>query len=120
MKPITEINTPEFEEEVLHSPHPVLVGFLRGWARCCRRIEPVLEKVAGACIGKVKVLKVNVDKNPGLAVWYGIQTVPTLIYFTDGNTAAKFQHIVRVEAILAKLNSLTQGNTPTKDSGRPQ
>ena len=117
---VQEIKEPEFEAEVLHCTRPVLVGFLTGWSKPCRPVEPVLEEVAEACNGTAKVFKVNVDDNPDLGTSYGIQSVPTLSYFVSGIVCAKIVGMASPKAILAKLNLLTPGNTSTKESGRPQ
>ena len=106
---IQEINEPDFEMEVLRSTQPALVGFLAGWSKPCQLVEPVLEEVAGACNGTAKILKVNVDDNPDLGTIYGIQSVPTLVYFFNGTIRAKIVGMASPKAILAKLKSLTQG-----------
>ena len=83
-KPILEIQEPDFEMEVLKSKQPVLVNFWADWSQPCRRLGPVLEEVAAACNGKAKVVKVNADNNPNLGMSYWIQSIPTLLYFTNG------------------------------------
>lgn len=115
-----EINEPEFEAEVLRCAQPVLVGFLTNWSSPSRLVEPVLDEVAGTCKGAAKIFKVNVDDNPDLGTIYSIQSVPTLIYFFNGTVRAKIVGMVSPKAILAKLNSLTPGNPPTKESDQPQ
>ncbi len=114
-KQAVEINEPDFEVEVLRCARPVLVGFLAGWSKPSRLVEPVLDEVAVACNGNAKILKVNVDDNPDLGNIYAVQSVPTLIYFVNGAVRAKIVGMVSPKAILAKLNSLTPGNTSTKD-----
>src|ERR1035441_9107783 len=86
---VQEINDPEFVTEVLRCAQPVLVGFLAGWSKPSRLLEPVLDEVAGACNGSAKIFKVNVDDNPDLGTIYSIQSVPTLIYFLNGAVRAK-------------------------------
>lgn len=117
---IQETNETEFEAEVLNSKQPVVVAFLTGWSLACGRFKPALKEIAGACNGNAKVLKVDVDDNPELGALYGIQSVPTLIYFFNGTVRAKIVGTVSAKAILAKLRSLTQGNITAKDSERPQ
>ncbi len=103
---VQEIDEAEFEREVLRSKVPVLVGFLAGWSQPCRLVEPVLDEVAEACNGNAKILKVNVDDNPDLGSWYGIQSVPTVSYFVNGTVCAKIVGTASARAILAKLQSL--------------
>ena len=119
-KQVQEINEPEFETEVLRSAQPVLVGFLTGWSKPCLLVEPVLDEVAQACNGNAKIFKVNVDDNPDLGTIYGVQSIPMLIFFLNGTVRAKIVGMVSAKAVLAKLNSLTPGNRPTNESGRPQ
>ena len=109
---VQEINETEFDAQVLNSGKPVVVGFLAGWSRACGRFEPVLKEVAGACNGKAKVLKMDVDDNPELGTLYGIQSVPTLIYFFNGTVRVKTVGTVSAKAILAKLQSLSQEKNP--------
>ena len=117
---VREINEPEFEMEVLRYAQPVLVGFLAGWSKPSRLVEPVLDEVAEACNATAKILKVNVDDNPDLGTIYGIQSVPTLVYFFNGTVRAKIVGMASPKAILAKLNLLTPGNPLTKEPERPQ
>jgi len=119
-KQAQEINEPEFEMEVLRCAQPVVVGFLTGWSKPCLLVEPVLDEVAQACNGNAKIFKVNVDDNPDLGTIYSIQSVPTLVYFFNGAVRAKIVGMVSPKAILAKLNSITPENTPTKEPGRSQ
>ena len=115
---VQEINEPEFEVQVLRSTQPVLVGFLTGWSKPCQLIEPVLDEVAGACNGNAKIFKVNVDDNPDLGTLYGVQSIPMLIFFFNGTVRAKIVGMVSPKAVLAKLNSLTPGNSPANASVR--
>ena len=117
-KQVQEINEPEFETEVMRCAQPVVVGFLAGWSKPSRLVEPVLDEVAEACNGNAKILKVNVDDNPDLGTLYSIQSVPTLIYFFNGTVRAKIVGMVSPKAILAKLNSLAPGNISTKELNR--
>ena len=117
-KQVQEINEPEFETEVLRCAQPVVVGFLAGWSKPSHLVETVLDEVAAACNGNARILKVNVDDNPDLGTIYAIQSVPTLIYFFNGAVRAKIVGMVSPKAILAKLNSLTPGNPPIKESER--
>lgn len=73
-----------FDEEVLESKVPVLVDFWADWCGPCRRIAPVIEEIAERYVGQLKVGKLNVDENPGVASFRGIKSIPTLIFYKNG------------------------------------
>jgi thioredoxin 1 len=73
-----------FEKTVLQSSLPVIVDFWAPWCGPCKMIAPVLEKIAKEYAGKVIVAKVNTDENPEWAMKYGIQGIPTLLFFSNG------------------------------------
>jgi len=75
-----------FEQVVLKSEVPVLVDFYADWCPPCRALAPLLEDVANEATG-VKVVKLNVDKSPGVATRYGVSSIPTLIVFKAGAPA---------------------------------
>src|SRR5699024_515928 len=79
-KPATEAH---FGEEVLKSNEPVQVDFWAEWCGPCRAIAPVLEELSTELEGKVKIVKLNVDENPGLAAQYGVRSIPTMILFKN-------------------------------------
>ena len=103
MNQVQEINENEFDEQVLASKQPTLVGFVAGWSQASERIEPVLKEVAKACNGELRVFKLDVDDRPDLGTEYGIQSVPTLILFSEGTVRIKLIGTVSAKAILAKL-----------------
>ena len=78
-----------FEQEVLKASEPVLVDFHAVWCGPCKAMAPALEQVAQEMHGKVKVVKVDVDENPGITGTYGIRAMPTLILFKAGKVAAQ-------------------------------
>ena len=88
-----------FDDEVLKSESLVLVDFWAPWCGPCRLVAPVLEEIAGENTNKVKIVKVNVDENPGVSQRYGIRSIPTMMFFKGGSQvdtligAAQKQHI---------------------------
>lgn len=70
--------------ELINGDQPVLVDFFAEWCGPCKTMAPILRDFAGEKSGKVRVIKVDVDKNPGVAGQYQIQGVPTLILFKAG------------------------------------
>ena len=73
-----------FDEALAAAPGLVMVDFWAQWCGPCRAVAPVLEELAEAEQGRVTLLTVNIDENPGLAVRYGIQSIPTLLFVKDG------------------------------------
>ena len=106
MKPTIEINETNFEAEVLKSAQPVLVDFWAEWCGPCKMLAPVLDEIATEQFGRVKVAKVNVDHNPALAARFGIQSIPTLLYFADGAVRHQTVGVIGKKAIVAKLQEL--------------
>ena len=85
-----------FDQAVLQSGLPVLVDFWAPWCAPCRMVAPALEELAGELAGRVVVAKVNTDEHQLAALRYGVQGIPTLILFHDG------QEIDRVVGALPK------------------
>ena len=77
-----------FEQEVLQSETPVLVDFWAEWCGPCHAVSPVLDKIASERDGELKLVKVNIDEEQGLAQKYGIMSIPTMILFKGGEPAA--------------------------------
>jgi len=73
-----------FDEVLLATEGLVMVDFWAEWCGPCRAIAPVLEELAAASEGRVTLMKVNIDENHGLAVRYGIQSIPTILFFKEG------------------------------------
>ena len=106
MKSNIEINEANFETEVLQSAQPVLVDFWAEWCGPCKMIAPVLDEIATEQTGRVKIAKVNVDANPELAARYGIQSIPTLLYFAGGELRHQTVGVASKKAIVTKLDTL--------------
>jgi thioredoxin 1 len=90
---VAEFNQTNFESDVLKSDQPVLVDFWATWCGPCRQIAPVIDQLADENAGKAKVGKVDVDANRDLAIKYGIQSIPTLLVFKQGQVVDKMMGV---------------------------
>src|ERR671931_2016454 len=84
----TAVTEQSFEEEVLQSDKPVLVDFWAEWCGPCHAVSPILERIAAEREDELKLVKVNIDEEQELAMRYGVQSIPTMILFKDGEPAA--------------------------------
>jgi thioredoxin 1 len=96
----------EFHKDVLESPIPVLVQFTAEWCGPCKMIGPILEELTQELENKIKIVKVDVDKNSETAVKYSIRSIPTLIIINAGTVKA--QHIGA--ASKAQITEFINGN----------
>jgi len=85
---ITEVSDDSFEQEVLNAGEPVLVDYWAEWCGPCKTIAPALEEIASEYAGKMKVVKLNIDDNPGTPPQFGIRGIPTLMIFKGGEVEA--------------------------------
>ena len=79
-----KVTTSTFEAEVVKSAIPVVADFWAEWCGPCRMIAPVLKELAKDYKDKLKVVKINVDEEPDLAARFGIQSIPSLLFFKGG------------------------------------
>ena len=79
-----ELTTKNFDADVLESKQPVLVDFWASWCPPCKMVDPILKKLAKEFEGRVKIAKINVDKNPSISNRFDISGVPTFILFRNG------------------------------------
>ncbi|MBE5317419.1 MAG: thioredoxin TrxA [Xanthomonadales bacterium] len=85
---IKNVGDADFDAEVLKSGEPVLVDFWAEWCGPCKAIGPIVDQVAQEFAGRVKVVKLNIDHNPGTPRQYAVRGIPTLMLFKDGKVAA--------------------------------
>jgi thioredoxin 1 len=78
------ITDTSFQNEVLDGGGPVVVDFWAEWCGPCRLIGPVLDELAGEYSGRVKVTTLNIDENPSTSMKYGVRSIPTVLFFKDG------------------------------------
>jgi len=86
---LVQINSTNWESEVLKSDKPVFVDFWAEWCGPCRMVGPVVEQIAQSHSDKIKVVKLNVDENQEIAMKYSIQSIPSLLIFNKGKEVGR-------------------------------
>ena len=108
------LDTDNFESEVLQSEQPVLVDFWADWCPPCKAIGPVIEEIATEFEGVARVGKVDVDQNKSLAERYAIGSIPSLLFFRNGEVVDRVQGVVPKSDLTAKLRALSERTTIQK------
>ena len=98
--------TTNFEQEVLQSSQPVMVDFFANWCGPCQMMGPVIANLAEEYAGKIKIGKINVDENPGVAQAYDVATIPNLVFFKDGKVVNRVIGVVPDNVLKEKLDAL--------------
>jgi thioredoxin 1 len=101
---IKHVGESDFENEVISSSLPVLVDFTAVWCGPCKMLEPIVKQLAQEWEGKVKVVKLDVDDNAGLAIQYQVMGVPTLMLFSNGEPLERMTGYQPKQRILAKVS----------------
>jgi thioredoxin 1 len=103
MADLLEVTDSTFETEVLNGKGPTLVDFWAAWCGPCKLVAPVVKEIAEEHGDKLRVAKMDVDRNRETPMQYGIQGIPTLILFKDGAEAARVIGFRPKEAVMAAL-----------------
>jgi thioredoxin 1 len=100
-----EFTDANFQDEVLNADQPVLVDFWAEWCGPCKMLGPVIDELAGEYEGKAKVGKIDIDNNRDAAVQYGIQSIPSIIIFKNGEVVNKFVGISPKDELASAIDS---------------
>ena len=107
-KPI-DVTDAEFDENVLKAEGPVIVDFWAPWCGPCHQMAPALEAFTRANTGRVKVFKMDSDDNPKTAEKYEIRSIPTIIFFKNGEPVSRTSGTMSEATLQSTLDSLGQG-----------
>ncbi|NLK98073.1 MAG: thioredoxin [Epulopiscium sp.] len=101
-----QLTNQEFQTEVLDSKELVLVDFFATWCGPCKMMAPVIDQLAEEMDGKAKIFKVDVDEARDLAAKYRIMSVPTLMFFKNGEVVDQIMGAVPKDRLVDKINAL--------------
>jgi putative thioredoxin len=114
---IKDTTTQAFVKDVIEESRrqPVLVDFWAPWCGPCKQLTPVLEKVVRAAKGKLKLVKMNIDEHPSIPGQMGIQSIPAVIAFVNGQPADGFLGALPESQVTAFIERLTKGRVSAED-----
>jgi thioredoxin 1 len=101
-KPV-HVSDSTFDAQVLKSDVPVLIDFWAEWCGPCKVIAPFLEQIADEYEGRIKIAKVDVDQNNQMAMQLGVQSIPTLILFKNGQAVERWVGSMPKDRLLSRL-----------------
>ena len=103
---VLNLDDNNFDSEINKGATPILVDFWAPWCGPCRMIAPVLDKIADATAGKAIVAKVNVDEAPGVASRFRVSSIPTLLFFKNGEVHGQVVGLQSEADLMAQLKAL--------------
>ena len=103
---VLELTDDTFDTEVIDSDQPVLVDFWAEWCMPCRALAPTIDELAKDYDGKIKVAKVDIDSNRDVTTKYGINAIPTVLLFKNGEVAKQFVGITPKGTFASEIDAL--------------
>lgn len=103
---VLQLDDSNFDTEIRNGSTPVLVDFWAPWCGPCKMIAPIIDKIADQTAGKARVAKVNVDESTAVAAKFRVQSIPTLLFFKDGEVRDHVVGLTSEADLLQRLNAL--------------
>ncbi len=115
---VQRIGADQFDATVTHSAKPVVVDFYATWCAPCKRLSPLLDKLAGPFTNEIKFVKVDVDQAPAIASRFQIEGIPTIVFFKDGKVVDSIVGLPTADELKSRLESLA--GPPALSHGSPR
>jgi len=106
MSHVLKANDTNFDTEVMQSDRPVLVDFSAAWCGPCKKLEPIVDEIAGDYDGRLKVVKVDVDTSPTTAARFGVMSVPTLLIVSGGAVKDQMIGLMSKQALSDRVDKV--------------
>lgn len=106
MSHVLKANDTNFDTEVMQSDRPVLVDFSAAWCGPCKKLEPIVDEIAGDYDGRLKVVKVDVDASPTTAARFGVMSVPTLLIVSGGAVKDQMIGLMSKQALSDRVDKV--------------
>ena len=106
MSHVLKANDTNFDTEVMQSDRPVLVDFSAAWCGPCKKLEPIVDEIAGDYDGRLKVVKVDVDTSPATAARFGVMSVPTLLIVSGGAVKDQMIGLMSKQALSDRVDKV--------------
>ena len=106
MSTIVNATDTNFESEVLASAGAVLVDFSAAWCGPCKKLEPIVHKIAAEYGDRLKVVKVDIDQAPGVAAKFGVLSIPTLMLFHGGKVKDQYVGVLSKRALTDRVDKV--------------
>ena len=106
---LVELTDANFTSTVEETSIPIMVDFWAPWCAPCRYLTPVVEELAGTFEGRIQVAKVNTDESPSVAAQYNIRSIPTLLFFKDGQVVDSHVGLIPKEQLQEKIEAIVGG-----------
>lgn len=108
MSDVIEVNDGNFEEQVLKADKVAVVDFSAEWCPPCKILDPIIKEVAAAIGDRAVVAHLDVDESRLTSQKYGVLSVPTMVFFKDGQEQARLVGVNQKDAIIAKIDELNE------------